>query len=99
MFAFVPPDFFTDVVVADFVSSFLWKSARKNLPGKSPAKPPNFIQQKSSDTFLQIGGGNNCGFCRDNLISFHVLMVFQSLAYMNEGKKIRVERAPQSNVM
>ena len=40
-----------------FLLIFVGKSAQKNPPGKSPANPPKFTQQKSSNTFLQIGKG------------------------------------------
>ena len=52
-------DFFADFLAGFFLLIFVGKSAQKNPPGKSPGNPPNFIQQKSSSTFLQIGRGNN----------------------------------------
>ena len=55
IFIFEPPDFFADFLAGFFLLIFVGKSAQKNPPGKSPGK---FIQQKSSNTFLQIAQGN-----------------------------------------
>ena len=59
IFIFGPPDFFADFLAGLFLLIFVGKSAQKNPPGKSPRNPPKFVQQKSSDTLLQIGWGNN----------------------------------------
>ena len=54
IFIFGPPDFFADFLARFFLLIFVTKSAQKNPPGKSPGKSSKFIQQKSSNTFLQI---------------------------------------------
>ena len=60
IFIFGPPDFFADFLAGFFLLIFVGKSGQKNPPGKSPGNPPKFIQQKSSNTFLQIAQGNEC---------------------------------------
>ena len=61
IFIFGPPDFFADFL-ADFFSSLLWEKVPRKILQESPRKnPPNFIHQKSSDTFLQNGRGKICG--------------------------------------
>ena len=53
---FGPPDFF-----ADFFASFLWKKCPEKILQENPREdPPKFIQQKSSDTFLQNGRTKGC---------------------------------------
>ena len=59
IFVFEPPDFLADFLAGFFLLIFVGKSAQKNPPGKPRENPPNFIQQKSSNTFLQIGRGKN----------------------------------------
>ena len=51
---------------ADFLAGFLLlilggRSAQKNPPGDPRENPPKFIQQKSSNTFPQIGRGKSFG--------------------------------------
>ena len=42
-----------------FCSSFLWEKVPRKILQENPREnPPKFIQQKSSDTFLQIGRAN-----------------------------------------
>ena len=57
IFIFEPPDFFADFVAGFFLLIFVGKEPRKILQENPRENPPEFIQQKSSDTFLQIGRG------------------------------------------
>ena len=57
IFIFEPPDFFADFVAGFFLLIFVGKSAQKILQENPRENPPEFIQQKFSDTFLQIGRG------------------------------------------
>ena len=58
IFIFEPPDFFADFL-AGFFLLILWeKVPRKILQENLRENPPKFIQQKSSNTFLQIAQGN-----------------------------------------
>ena len=57
IFIFEPPDFFADFL-AGFFSSFLWEKVPRKILQENPREnPPKFIQQKSSNTFLQIAHG------------------------------------------
>ena len=58
---FGPPDFFADFLTGFFLLIFVGKSARKILQENPRENPPKFIQQKSSNTFLQIGRFNTLG--------------------------------------
>ena len=57
IFIFGPPDFFVDFLAGFFLLIFVGKSAQKNLQENPRENPPKFIQQKSCNTFLQIGRG------------------------------------------
>ena len=60
IFIFEPPDFFADFL-AGFFSSFLWEKVPRKILRENPRQnPPKFIQQKSSNTFLQTTQGNYC---------------------------------------
>ena len=49
---------FSRIFSPDFFSSFLGKKVPRKIHSENPREnPPKFIQQKSSDTFLQIGRG------------------------------------------
>ena len=51
---------FSRIFSPDFFSSFLWEKVPRKILQENPRKnPPKFIQQKSSDTFLQNGRGKN----------------------------------------
>ena len=58
IFIFEPPDFFADFLVGFFLLIYVEKVPRKILQENLRENPPKFIQQKSSNTFLQIGRGN-----------------------------------------
>ena len=56
IFIFEPPDFFADFLAGFF--SFLWEKVPRKILQENPREnPPKFIQQKSSNTFLQIAQG------------------------------------------
>ena len=57
IFIFGPPDFFSDFLAGFFLLIFVGKVPRKILQENPRENPPKFIQQKSSDTLLQIGWG------------------------------------------
>ena len=57
IFIFGPPDFFADFLAGFFLLIFVGKVPRKILQENPRENPPKFIQQKSSDTFLQNGRG------------------------------------------
>ena len=57
IFIFGPPDFFADFLAGFFLLIFVGKVPRKILQENPRENPPKFIQQKSSDTLLQIGWG------------------------------------------
>ena len=61
IFIFEPPDFFADFLAGFFLLIFVGKVPRKILQENPRENPPNFKQQKSSNTFLQIGRGNILG--------------------------------------
>ena len=66
IFIFEPPDFFADFLAGFFLLIFVGKVPRKILQENPRENPPKCIQQKSSDTFLQIGRGRKTGkvnFC------------------------------------
>ena len=74
IFIFEPPDFSADFL-AGFFSSLLWeKVPRKILQENFRENPPKFMQQKSSNTFLQIGRGKN-------------LVIFQEICEFRKKKK------------
>ena len=50
---------FSWIFSSDLFSSFLWKSAQKNPPGKSPAKSTKIYTTKIPDTFLETGHAKN----------------------------------------
>ena len=55
---------FSRIFSPEFFSSFLWEKVPRKILQENPREnPPNSIQQKSSNTFLQIGRGKNhlCG--------------------------------------
>ena len=63
IFIFGPPDFFADFLAGFFLLIFVGKSDQKKILQENPRRnPPKFIQQKSSDTFLQNGRGKNGHF-------------------------------------
>ena len=57
IFIFGPPDIFADFLAGFFLLFFVGKVPRKILQENPRGNPPKFIQQKSSDTLLQIGWG------------------------------------------
>ena len=57
IFIFEPPDFFADFLAGFFLLIFVGKVPRKILQENPRENPPKFIQQKSSNTFLQIAQG------------------------------------------
>ena len=61
IFIFGPPDFFADFLAGFFLLIFVGKVPRKILQENPRENPPKFIQQKSSDTLLQIGWGKKEG--------------------------------------
>ena len=61
IFIFGPPDFFADFLAGFFLLIFRGKMPRKILQENPRENPPRVIRQKSSDTFLQIGQGNDFG--------------------------------------
>ena len=49
---------FSRIFSPDFFSSFLWEKVPRKILQENPREnPPKFIQQKSSNTFLQIAQG------------------------------------------
>ena len=53
---------FSRIFSPDFFSSFLWEKVPRKILQENPREnPPKFIQQKSSNTFLQIAQGNKRG--------------------------------------
>ena len=57
-FYFWAAGFFSRIFSPEFFSSFLWEKVPRKILQENPREnPPNFIQQKSSDTCLQIGRG------------------------------------------
>ena len=57
-FLFLGRRSFSRIFSPDFFSSFLWEKVPRKILQENPREnPPKFIQQKSSDTLLQIGWG------------------------------------------
>ena len=58
-FSFLSRRIFSRIFSPDFFSSFLWEKVPRKILQENPREnPPKFIQQKSSNTFLQIAQGN-----------------------------------------
>ena len=58
-FLFLSRRIFSRTFSPDFSSSFLWEKVPRKILQENPRQnPPKFIQQKSSNTFLQIAQGN-----------------------------------------
>ena len=83
IFIFGPPDFFADFLAGFFLLIFVGKSARKILQENPRENPPKFIQQKSSNTFLQIGRGKICSdfFRTSDLLSEQVDQIRQPSSF------------------
>ena len=68
-FLFLSRRIFSRIFSPDFFSSFLWEKVPRKILQENPREnPPKFIQQKSSDTFLQIAQGKN--FCPKFALNF-----------------------------
>ena len=98
-FFFRAAGFFSRIFSPDFFSSFLWEKVPRKILQENPREnPPKFIQQKSSNTFLQIGRGNLCVFLFIDFslaLIVSVLMVdFLRFIDVNAGG-LRLKRARQ----
>ena len=105
IFIFEPPDFFRGFSRRIFSPHFFGEKVPRKILQENPREnPPKFIQQKSSDTFLQIGRGNISWTmvhglelsplpqkkmsCRPRLQDFHDSVPARTLGTMSSSAKI-----------
>ena len=82
IFIFEPPDFFADFLAGFFLLILVGKVFRKILQENPRENPPNFIQQKSSNTFLQIGRG------KDSVRGYIHVLFSQKFAFYQTSKQL-----------
>ena len=82
---------FSRIFSSDFFSSFLWEKVLRKILHENPLE---FIQQKSSNTFLQISQGNNSTQIPENQKPPQT----QKLRNSNsETQKVRVSEFPRQS--